>query len=144
MKVVRLWASRTGRLYSQEIFLVLIFNRDWVDPRAMVRSEGMCHWKIQWHHGESTPGNVRLVAQRLNHYATPGSVFHRVLYYSNNSTFPPTIHNHISLNTIDCMLAIDSFVRRYFSPTLSGNTSHGVVLTPYYGFFQIPSQSAIK
>jgi len=22
----------------------------------MVRSEGICHWKIQWHHRESIPG----------------------------------------------------------------------------------------
>ena len=47
MKVVRLSASRTGRLYPQEMFLVLIFTKDRVDPRAMVRSEGICHLKIQ-------------------------------------------------------------------------------------------------
>jgi hypothetical protein len=64
MKVVR----SSLALFTPRNILVLIF-RGWVDPRAH---------RTVWCHGKNTqwlgidPGTLRLVAQCLNHYATPG------------------------------------------------------------------------
>ena len=66
MKVVRLSTLRTSLSYPQEIPLVLIFIRGWVDPRNRVRLEGLNRWKIPLTQTKLKPATIRLAARCIN------------------------------------------------------------------------------
>jgi hypothetical protein len=50
----------------QEIFLVLISDRSWIDCSVIVRQEGLCQWNIPMTPSGVEPATFRLLAQCLN------------------------------------------------------------------------------
>ena len=72
IKVVRLSALHTVRLYPQEkhVFLVPISVRGWVDSRTIVWHEGLCQWKTPVTPWGIEPTTIRFVVQCSTNCAT--------------------------------------------------------------------------
>ena len=81
----RLSAIRTDRLYPRGNPWYLLSETESTSEHVVL--SGVLRKKSPVSPPGIDPGTVRLVAQRLNHYANPGPILYHIIYLSNTYQF---------------------------------------------------------